>query len=433
MNHKKNNVSYVVDTSTFLAYGNKVFEVGDLIIPISVLMELEQKKGDRLLGHMARNVMRKLDSGLLNSRELSKNTVMFKSNNNKIVIETNMIDTTLLPKQMRDDTQDSFILAVAKNYHDDIQSSVVLLTQDTAMRVKAMSMGVKAIQYSDLKEEIEFDDRGYLTNSDLEEKEISNIFSKNYETITKYPENIGFVLSDKMGKNSSIFIKEKNELIKVSHRANVSGIKPKSNGQKIAIHHLENDCVPIVSLAGPAGTGKSLLALAAGWKKLKDNKSTINKIIVFRNLYEVGQQKLGFLPGDSEEKMSPWAAAVFDVLEDVATKTEIKEAIEREQIEILPLTHIRGRTFKNSWVIVDEAQNLECVVLLSVMTRLGVGSQIVLTWDAKQRDNIFMSSTEGPPQMLSKMRGSELFAHVGLTKTERSKLSEEVSKRMGEN
>jgi PhoH-like ATPase len=200
------------------------------------------------------------------------------------------------------------------------------------------------------------------------------------------------------------------------------GIHGRSAEQRIALDLLLDHEIGIVSLGGRAGTGKSALALCAGLEAVLERRLH-KKIIVFRPLYPVGGQELGYLPGSEGEKMSPWAQAVFDTLGAVVSAQVIEEILDRGLIEVLPLTHIRGRSLHDSFVIVDEAQSLERGVLLTVLSRIGQGSRVVLTHDVAQRDNLRVGRHDGVVAVVESLKGHPLFAHVTLTRSERSQIA----------
>jgi PhoH-like ATPase len=185
---------------------------------------------------------------------------------------------------------------------------------------------------------------------------------------------------------------------------------------------LLDESVGIVSLGGRAGTGKSALALCAGLEAVME-KRLHKKVVIFRPLYPVGGQELGYLPGSEGEKMSPWAQAVFDTLGALVSQAVIDEIIDRGLIEVLPLTHIRGRSLHDSFVIVDEAQSLERGVLLTVLSRIGTASRVVLTHDIAQRDNLRVGRHDGVVAVVETLKGHPLFAHVTLTRSERSPIA----------
>ena len=188
--------------------------------------------------------------------------------------------------------------------------------------------------------------------------------------------------------------------------------------------------IPVVSLGGPAGTGKTALALAAGLKMIDDSDNDINKIIVFRPVISVGRQDIGFLPGSEEEKMEPWSQAIRDAVEGFCKPSDVDRYM--QLIEVHPLTHIRGRTFHNSFIIVDEVQSLDGVVLKTVLTRLGDTSQMVLTHDISQNDNYHLSMGEGIPLVVERMKESKNFAHIDFNKSMRSDIADEANKLLGD-
>ena len=200
------------------------------------------------------------------------------------------------------------------------------------------------------------------------------------------------------------------------------GLHGRSAEQRVALDLLLDQEIGIVSLGGRAGTGKSALALCAGLESVMERRAH-KKVVVFRPLYAVGGQELGYLPGGENEKMSPWAQAVYDTLGALVSPAVIDEIDRRGLIEVLPLTHIRGRSLHDSFVIVDEAQSLERGVLLTVLSRLGSGSRVVLTHDVAQRDNLRVGRHDGITAVIEALKGHPLFAHVTLTRSERSPIA----------
>jgi PhoH-like ATPase len=200
------------------------------------------------------------------------------------------------------------------------------------------------------------------------------------------------------------------------------GLHGRSAEQRIALDLLLDADVGIVSLGGRAGTGKSALALCAGLEAVMERRQH-RKVVVFRPLYAVGGQELGYLPGSENEKMGPWAQAVFDTLGALVSQAVLEEVLDRGMLEVLPLTHIRGRSLHDSFVIVDEAQSLERNVLLTVLSRLGSNSRVVLTHDVAQRDNLRVGRHDGVAAVIEKLKGHPLFAHVTLTRSERSPIA----------
>jgi len=209
------------------------------------------------------------------------------------------------------------------------------------------------------------------------------------------------------------------------------GLHGRSAEQRIALDLLLDPDVGIVSLGGRAGTGKSALALCAGLEAVLERRQH-RKVVVFRPLYAVGGQDLGYLPGTENEKMSPWAQAVFDTLGAVTTGEVVEEILDRGMLEVLPLTHIRGRSLHDAFVIVDEAQSLERNVLLTVLSRIGADSRVVLTHDVAQRDNLRVGRHDGVVAVAEKLKGHPLFAHITLTRSERSPIAALVTEMLEE-
>ena len=207
---------------------------------------------------------------------------------------------------------------------------------------------------------------------------------------------------------------------------NAFGLQGRSAEQRIALDLLMDPNVGIVSIGGRAGTGKSALALCAGLEAVLE-RGEHRRIVVFRPMYAVGGQSLGYLPGTESDKMNPWAQAVYDTLEGLVSENVMEEVHERGLIEVLPLTHIRGRSLHDAFVIVDEAQSLERNVLLTVLSRLGKGSRVVLTHDVAQRDNLRVGRHDGVQAVIEKLKGHELFAHITLQRSERSAIAELVT------
>jgi PhoH-like ATPase len=235
------------------------------------------------------------------------------------------------------------------------------------------------------------------------------------------PPHTGLVLSSSRGSALGRVTPDKQvRLVRGDREA--FGLHGRSAEQRIALDLLLDPEIGIVSLGGRAGTGKSALALCAGLESVMERRAH-KKVVIFRPLYAVGGQELGYLPGSENEKMSPWAQAVYDTLGALVSGAVLDEIASRGLIEVLPLTHIRGRSLHDSFVIVDEAQSLERGVLLTVLSRLGSGSRVVLTHDVAQRDNLRVGRHDGITAVIEALKGHPLFAHVTLTRSERSPIA----------
>jgi PhoH-like ATPase len=243
--------------------------------------------------------------------------------------------------------------------------------------------------------------------------------------IKDLPVNCGLVISSERGHAlGRVTFDKKIKLVRGDR--DLFGVHGRSAEQRLAVDVLLDSEIGIVSLGGRAGTGKSALALCAGLEAVLERRQH-KKIMVFRPLYAVGGQELGYLPGTEAEKMNPWAQAVFDTLGPLVSKEVMEHVIDRGLLEVLPLTHIRGRSLHDSFVIVDEAQSLERNVLLTVLSRIGQNSRVVLTHDVAQRDNLRVGRHDGVASVIEALKGQQLFAHLTLTRSERSPIADMVT------
>jgi PhoH-like ATPase len=299
---------------------------------------------------------------------------------------------------------------------------VVLVTKDLPLRVKASSVGVEAQEY--LAELVSSSGWTGIVELSVGSNVIDDLYASDFadhEEAHSLPIHTGVVLhSDRASALARVTSDKRLQLVRGDRTA--FGLHGRSAEQRIALDLLLDPEIGIVSMGGRAGTGKSALALCAGLEAVMERRAH-KKIIIFRPLYPVGGQELGYLPGSEGEKMSPWAQAVFDTLGALVSQPVIDEIIDRGLIEVLPLTHIRGRSLHDSFVIVDEAQSLERGVLLTVLSRIGQGSRVILTHDVGQRDNLRVGRHDGVVAVVETLKGHPLFAHVTLTRSERSAIA----------
>jgi PhoH-like ATPase len=299
---------------------------------------------------------------------------------------------------------------------------VVLVTKDLPLRVKASSVGVEAEEY--LAELVSSSGWTGIVELTVGSNVIDDLYASDFadhEEAHTLPIHTGVVLhSDRASALARVTPDKRLQLVRGDRTA--FGLHGRSAEQRIALDLLLDPEIGIVSMGGRAGTGKSALALCAGLEAVMERRAH-KKIVIFRPLYPVGGQELGYLPGSEGEKMSPWAQAVFDTLGALVSQPIIDEIIDRGLIEVLPLTHIRGRSLHDSFVIVDEAQSLERGVLLTVLSRIGQGSRVVLTHDVGQRDNLRVGRHDGVVAVVETLKGHPLFAHVTLTRSERSAIA----------
>ncbi len=418
--------TFVLDTSVLLSDPGALrnFAEHSVVIPIVVITELEAKRHHPELGYFARAALRYLDDLRVRYGKLDS-PVPVNEVEGTLRVELNHTDPEVLPPGFRLGDNDSRILAVALNYRAE-GDDVVLVSKDLPMRVKASAVGLVAQEY--LHELAP--DSGWtgMAEVDVESATIDTLYSEGCAVVPQaldLPVHTGVVLH---GSSSSalgrVLADGSVRLIRGDREA--FGIHGRSAEQRVALDLLLDNEVGIVSLGGRAGTGKSALALCAGLEAVLERKLH-QKVMVFRPLYPVGGQELGYLPGSEGEKMSPWAQAVFDTLGSVTSKNVIEEVLARGMLEVVPLTHIRGRSLHDAFVIVDEAQSLERNVLLTVLSRIGQNSRVVLTHDIAQRDNLRVGRHDGVVAVVEKLKGHPLFAHVTLTRSERSPIAEVVT------
>ncbi len=415
--------TFVLDTSVLLADPGALhrFAEHEVIIPIAVIGELETKRDHPELGYFARAALRALDDLRITHGRLDQ-PLTVTPEGGTLSVELNHTDLSTLPHGfLRDGTNDSRILAIAKNLMSD-GKNVVLVTKDLPLRVKASSVGVEAQEY--LAELVANSGWTGIEELTVSSSVIDDLYSSDradHEAAHQLPIHTGIVLhSDRGSALARVTADKQLQLIRGDRTA--FGLHGRSAEQRIALDLLLDDSIGIVSMGGRAGTGKSALALCAGLEAVME-KRIHKKVVIFRPLYPVGGQELGYLPGSEGEKMSPWAQAVFDTLGALVSQPVIDEIIDRGLIEVLPLTHIRGRSLHDSFVIVDEAQSLERGVLLTVLSRIGTASRVVLTHDIGQRDNLRVGRHDGVVAVVETLKGHPLFAHVTLTRSERSPIA----------
>ena len=335
-------------------------------------------------------------------------------------VELNHTDPRALPDGFRLGDDDSRILAVALNFAAEGRD-VTLVSKDLPMRVKASAVGLRAEEYrAELAVSTEWTG---MTEVEVEPGQVSDLYDAgvvDLEEARDLPCHTGVVLLSSSG--SALARVTPGKQLRLVKDRDAFGLHGRSAEQRVALDLLLDPSVGIVSLGGRAGTGKSALALCAGLEAVLERRQHA-KVVVFRPLYAVGGQELGYLPGSEGEKMAPWAQAVFDTLGAVASKEVVEEVVERGLLEVLPLTHIRGRSLHDAFVIVDEAQSLERNVLLTVLSRIGQDSRVVLTHDVAQRDNLRVGRHDGVVAVVEKLKGHPLFAHVTLHRSERSPIA----------
>ncbi|CAN5279422.1 PhoH family protein [soil metagenome] len=426
--------TYVLDTSVLLADPGalKRFAEHEVVLPIVVITELEGKRHHPELGFFARTALRTLDDLRVTHGRLDE-PVPVSAEGGTLRVELNHIDPSSLPSGFRLGDNDTRILAVAKNLSDG-GSKVTLVSKDLPLRIKAAAVGLDAEEYR--AEAVSDSDTGYtgMAELDVSSADLDELYDDgtlDLEEARSLPCHTGLVLLSDRGTALGRVGPDKHvHLVRGDREA--FGIHGRSAEQRIALEMLLDPDVGIVSLGGRAGTGKSAMALCAGLEAVMERRQH-KKVVVFRPLFAVGGQELGYLPGSESEKMSPWGQAVFDTLGAVTSQDVVDEIMDRGMLEVMPLTHIRGRSLHDAYVIVDEAQSLERNVLLTVLSRIGSNSKVVLTHDVAQRDNLRVGRHDGVASVIETLKGHPLFGHITLTRSERSAIAALVTEMLESN
>ena len=415
-------ITYVLDTSVLLSDPRALFRFKEheVVLPVVVVSELEGKRHHPELGYFARQTLRHLDELRLEHGRLDA-PIPVGDDGGTLRVELNHTNPEALPAGFRLGDNDTRILAVAKNLSDE-GNLVSVVSKDVPMRVKASAVGLDAQEY---RAELAVD-TGWTGVSELDVtvEEMDALYDHGkveHLGAAELPCHTGLRLLSPRGSGLGRVGPDK-QIRLVRGDRDAFGLHGRSAEQRIALDLLLDPDVGIVSLGGRAGTGKSALALCAGLEAVMERRQH-RKVIVFRPLYAVGGQELGYLPGTENDKMGPWAQAVFDTLGAVASSEVVEEIIDRGMLEVLPLTHIRGRSLHDAFVIVDEAQSLERNVLLTVLSRVGQNSKVVLTHDVAQRDNLRVGRHDGVAAVIEKLKGHPLFAHITLSRSERSPIA----------
>jgi PhoH-like ATPase len=411
----------VLETSVLLSDPTALFRFAEhaVVIPVIVISELEKKRHDPEIGYFARQALRALDDLRIKHERLDFPIPL--EGGGSIRVELNHSNQSVLPSGLQLGDNDSRILAVALNLAGD-DLDVTVVSKDLPMRVKAASIGLSAEEYrAELATDPSWLGTSEVTLSSDDMADLYETEKLRTRDVIGLPINTGLVIHSERGSALGRIVAD-GEIHLVRGDRDLFGLHGRSAEQRLAIDMLLDSQLGIVSLGGRAGTGKSALALCAGLEAVLERQQH-KKIVVFRPLYAVGGQELGYLPGDQGEKMNPWGQAIFDTLGALVSQNVIDEVVERGLLEVLPLTHIRGRSLHDAFVIVDEAQSLERNVLLTVLSRIGQNSRVVLTHDVAQRDNLRVGRHDGVASVIESLKGQSLFAHITLTRSERSAIA----------
>jgi PhoH-like ATPase len=413
--------TYVLDTSVLLSDPRALFKFKEqeVVIPIIVINELEKKRHDPEIGYYARQALRNLDD--LRAEHERLDFPIQVGDGGTLRVELNHVDQSVLPAGLQLGDNDSRILACAFNLASE-GLDVTVVSKDLPMRVKAASLGMNAEEYrNDMAADSGWTGIAEITLSGDEVNDLYDTEVIKHKDVASLPINTGLVIHSERG--SALGRVEVGSKIKLVHAdRDLFGVHGRSAEQRLAIDLLLDPEIGIISMGGRAGTGKSALALCAGLEAVLERRQH-KKIMVFRPLFAVGGQELGYLPGTEAEKMNPWGQAIFDTLGPLVSKEVIDHVVDRGILEVLPLTHIRGRSLHDAFVIVDEAQSLERNTLLTMLSRIGQNSRVVLTHDVAQRDNLRVGRHDGIASVVEQLKNNKLFAHVTLTRSERSAIA----------
>ena len=433
---------FVLDTNILIHDPRAIFQFEDneVVIPIFVLEEIDQfKKEASERGRNAREVARLLDGFRAEGAKLSEGAALAKGGRLRVAAGQREVPTSLRESQIADHLILSVALHVQENHPND---QTIFVTKDVNLRLRADALGLKAMDYEAGRIDIDELYSG-ITEVEVTGADVDAFYSQgalplpaasegkvtpNQYVHLKDPESPSHTALGRFDPNSGKVV----PLRKM--RDGVWGIRPRNKEQHCALDLLLADDVKLVTLVGKAGTGKTMLAIAAGLQKVVEER-TYSRLLVSRPIFPLGRD-VGYLPGDLEQKLNPWMQPIYDNVEFLMglSKTDTKngrsyrELIDMGYIEIEPLTYIRGRSIPNQFIIVDEAQNLTPHEVKTIITRVGEHTKIVLTGDPYQIDNPYVDATSnGLTTIVQKFMGQPIAGHVTLTKGERSPLAELAS------
>lgn len=428
---------FILDTNVILHDATCIhhFEDNEVVIPISVLEELDQfKRGNEQIHFNARDFLRSLDDLSTGSDE-SK----LKDGDGKIRVVVNHNWHPDVEASFQDDSPDHRIINCAYKLHiDNPDREIILVTKDTNMRLKSRSLGLSAEDYSrDSIEDVSQVYTGSRLIEDVDSKEIDVLYSSygvdggEIDCVIDPMANENFILRNGQKSILARFDPFDNKVVRVD-KPKAYGIKPRNAEQSFALHMLMDNRIQLVSLSGKAGTGKTLLALAAALEL----RSEYRQIFLARPIVPLSNRDLGFLPGDIQSKLDPYMQPLFDNLSVIRHQfksndkrsIKIDELLEQNKLLITPLAYIRGRSLQKAFFIVDEAQNLTPHEVKTVITRAGEGTKVIFTGDIHQIDHPYLDKrSNGLTYLISRMKGQDVFAHITLEKGERSELAELAS------
>lgn len=418
---------FVLDTNVLLSEGKQAlysFGEDNVVIPMTVMQELDSKKTSPDLGYVARSVLKEILSII--GPTVNESVVHMGNGYGNLVIrgfDYSFQNTPTIPQ-----TSDGNILKTAITLRKESGSEVILVSKDTQFSILARINGLEVRDLivedkSELTRHVKKIESYYVDDSEIEDLYSSDATVLDPMTIN-VPRNIGVILKSYTNPNSAaLAISSNGHNYNLVREHSIGKISGKNAEQRIAIQMLQDESIGVVSLTGPAGSGKSLLALSQAINDVESKRR--EKVIVYRPINAVGgsQQELGFLPGDLDEKMQPHRQAVYDTLEAAVGTFDAKQIKQKNYISVEPVSFVRGRTISNATIIVEEAQNLEYATILTLLTRAGANSRVILVWDMSQKDNQYIQKNDGVYRIVKNLMGDKLFGHVPFHKSERSAIS----------
>ena len=426
--------TFVLDTCVLLADPQSPlrFDEHDVVLPLVVIEELDRKK-TRLdeVGANARAAIRLIEE-LGASRNGGMREPVALPGGGTLRIELNGITSERLPAALDPQTPDHRILATCLNLVE--RTPAVLVTKDAALRIKGAQLGVAVQDYRADTVPVEQLHSGLVEHA-TEGEVIDRLFDEGKIELDGIEAEVNQFLILKAGASRSALarvIQSDPSVIveRVPTHVRAFGVEPKNVRQTVALHQLLDPDIPAVSVMGMAGTGKTFLALAAALEQVLE-QGRYRRVSVYRPLVAVGRQEVGFLPGDLNEKLAPWMAAVHDNLYALfsdaggeGARNAIEELIDRGELEMAAVTYLRGRSITGEFVIIDEAQNLELPTLKVILTRMSRDSKVVFCGDLSQVDNPYISPFGGMAALIERFKGSPLFGHITLERSVRSPLAE---------
>jgi len=434
---------FVLDTNVLLTDSNSLlnFDDGDIAIPLKVLDEIDKhKKRQDSVGVHARNTIRKLDE-LRSQGNLFEGVKLEEEGDNRLFIRG--FDPFKLPDDLDVENPDNQIIATALSIKENNKKSkVILVSRDINMRVKCDALSIDCEDYSN--DQVVDDIEGLytgLTEHLVDDQIIDSVYKDeavylDEEEIKVEPNQYVMLISSSNDKKTALvrFLSYERPLKKIdSYKKGIWGVRPKNKEQNFALDLLMNPDIPLVTIIGKAGSGKTLLALAAGLQQCfgaTANDSHYSRVIVTKPVEPVGKD-IGFLPGSMEEKMLPWLAPIQDNLKNLMgnDKITLDMYMDEGKIEIEAMTFIRGRSIANAFIIIDEAQNMTKHEIKTVLTRVGEGTKIVLTGDIEQIDNVYLDeTTNGLTYVIDRFKEQNSSGHITLIKGERSQIATLASK-----